>query len=190
MRFAKYLPLIFLFLSFILTACSDDKLRPQVTGITKSNDLPTQESWNSKVLFTEEGNLKAILFSDHIMMYTEKNETLLEGVKIDFYDQQEVHTSTLTSKKGRVDDITKNMYAIDSVVAVNDSGVVLRTDSLMWRNKDRKIVTENFVTIETPTESIHGYGFESDQSLDNYVIRNITYVTATQNSRDTLNRRK
>lgn len=190
MRFAKYIPLIFLILSVIFNACSDDKLKPQVTGVTQSKDLPTQESWNSKVLFTEEGNLKAILFSDHIMMYTEKNETLLEGVKIDFYDQQEVHTSTLTSKKGRVDDITKNMYAIDSVVAVNDSGVVLRTERLMWRNKDRKIVTEDFVTIDTPKEKIQGYGFESDQSLDNYVIRDITYFTAAQNPPDTTNRRK
>lgn len=173
---------VFFLLPLIFQACSDEKLKPQIANATKSKDLPSQESWNSKVLFTEEGKLKAILFSDHIMMYTEKSETLLEGVKIDFYDEQEINTSSLTSKRGRVDDVTRNMYAIDSVVAVNDSGVVLRTERLMWRNKDRKIVTEDFVTIETQTDKIQGYGFESDQSLDEYVIYKITYVTAaTQN---------
>lgn len=181
MRLPQLKLCFFLLITFLICGCSDDKLKPQITNTTSTKDLPTQESWNSKVLFTEEGKLKAVLFSDHIMMYTEKNETLLEGVKIDFYDEKEVKTTTLTSKKGRVDDITKNMYAIDSVVAVNDSGVVLKTNSLMWRNKDEKIVTEEFVTIDTHTERIQGYGFESDQSLRNYVIYQITYVTAVKN---------
>jgi len=180
MKSTKFLASFLLLNALLFQACSEDKLKPQIANTTNSKDLPSQESWNSKVLFTEQGNLKAILLSDHIMMYTEKGETKLEGVKIDFYDEQEVHTTTLTSKRGRVDDATRNMYAIDSVVAVNDSGVVLKTNSLMWRNKDRKIVTEEFVIIETPKEKIQGYGFESDQSLDNYVIYNITYVTAAQ----------
>ena len=36
---------------------------------------------------------------------------------------------------------------------------------------------DKFVTINTPGESIEGYGFESDQHLRNYVIYNITYIT-------------
>ena len=73
--------------------------------------------------------------------------------------------------------MTNNLYATDSVEAKNDSGVVIRTDEMMWRNSDQKIVSEKFVTIDTPTEKIQGYGFESDQNLRNYVIYNITYVT-------------
>jgi hypothetical protein len=72
------------------------------------------------------------------------------------------------------------MWAIDSVVAVNDSGVTLRTEELMWRNKDQKIVSDKFVTIVSRTEKIEGYGFESDQGIKNYVIHRITYVTAVK----------
>jgi len=49
----------------------------------------------------------------------------------------------LTSIRGKVDDVTKNMFAIDSVVAKNDSGVVLRTNELMWRNKDQRSLRIN-----------------------------------------------
>ena len=66
---------------------------------------------------------------------------------------------------------------MDSVVAVNDSGVVVRTDEMVWRDKDRKITSDKFVTITSPKEQIEGYGFESDQHLLNYVIYNITYIT-------------
>jgi len=48
---------------------------------------------------------------------------------------------------------------------------------LKWRDKDRKIVSDKFVTIDSPDEHIEGYGFESDQHLRNYVIYNITYIT-------------
>jgi hypothetical protein len=66
------------------------------------------------------------------------------------------------------------------VVAVNDSGVVLTSEEIIWRNKDKKITTDKFVTIESPDEIIQGYGFESDQQLKNYVIYNITYITRTK----------
>jgi hypothetical protein len=116
-------------------------------------------------------------------MFTGAKETLLDSnVKVEFYNDLDSITTTLTSKRGRVEDISRNLYAIDSVVAVNDSGVTLITQELMWRNNDRKIVSNMFVTILTSLEKIEGYGFESDQSLRNYVIYNVTYVSR----RDTL----
>jgi LPS export ABC transporter protein LptC len=112
-------------------------------------------------------------------MFEKQKITLLDGVKIDFYDKEQKKKSFLTSLRGKVDDVTQNMYAIDSVVAKNDSGVVLRTNELMWRNKDQKITSDKFVKITSPKETIEGYGFESDQHLDNYVIFNVTYSSTS-----------
>jgi hypothetical protein len=56
--------------------------------------------------------------------------------------------------------------------------VVITTEEMMWRNLDKKIVSDKFVRIESPKEIIEGYGFESDQQLRNYVIYNITYITS------------
>jgi LPS export ABC transporter protein LptC len=113
-------------------------------------------------------------------VFNDAQETLLDsGVKVDFYDDDEIKTTTLTSVKGKVDDATQNLFAIENVVAVNDSGVKIETDELMWRNSDKKIVSDKFVTITTPSGKIEGYGFESDQTFRNYVIRNITYITTT-----------
>ena len=166
--------LIFLILTF---ACSDDKIKPSIDNSDEYDEIPTQESWNSKILFTEDGNLKAVLYADHLTRFSEKEESYLDQVRIDFFDGDGLNTSKLTSKKGRVDDATKNMFAIDSVVAVSDSGVTLLTDELMWNNKTQKITTDKFVTIISTDEKIQGYGFESDQSLSNYVIYKVTYIT-------------
>lgn len=157
--------------------CSSKRVKPSVDGKFSVEELPSQESWNSVITFSDSGKISAILYAGHLRKYDDKRETFLDqNIKVDFYDQNEVQTTTLTSVKGRVDETTNNLFAIDSVVVSSDS-VTIKTDEMMWRNTDRKIVSDKFVTVISPQEEIQGYGFESDQNLNNYVIYNITYVT-------------
>jgi len=174
----KILILLISLVTILNLSCAKEKVEPIVVGKISSEEIPDQESWNSTVFFSDSGKTRAILYAGNLKVYSKTKETLLDrNIKIDFYNEDGIKTTTLTSKRGRVDERTNNLYAIDSVVAKNDSGVVIRTDEMMWRDKDKKIVSDKFVTIDTPTESIEGYGFESDQHLQNYVIYNITYVT-------------
>ena len=169
---------LFTVLIICIISCSDNKVKPDIDVSIEEENLPVQESWKSKIIFSENGETKAELYSDHIRMFIDPKEKLLTTVEIDFYNERGEKNSRLTSKRGRIDDVTENMYAIDSVVAYNDSSRVrLETDELMWRKSDKKIVTDKFVRIKTPDEVIEGYGFESDQSLRNYVIYDITYQT-------------
>ena len=159
-----------------ILSCTEEKIQPLIERSIAEGEIPTNESWNSKIMFTDDGRIKAILFSDHLKMFEIQRATLLEGVKINFYNNEQKNTSWLTSLRGRVNDITKDMYAIDSVVAQNDSGTVLKTSQLMWRNSDQKIVTDRFVTITSPKQVIQGYGLESDQHLEKYKIFDVTYT--------------
>jgi hypothetical protein len=40
----------------------------------------------------------------------------------------------------------------------------------MWSEERKKLYSTEFVRIESPTEILEGYGFESDQQLKNYTI--------------------
>lgn len=168
----------------IYAGCGEKKVEPNINPNLKQEKIPAQESWDAKVIFSDSGKTTAILHAGHLRVFADSKETLLDsGVRVDFYNPDEVKTTTLTSIKGRVDDATKNLYAMDSVVAVSDSGVTLKTNELMWRNKDSKIVSDKFVTIITEKEKIQGYGFESNQNLTNYVIYNITYTARADSLR-------
>lgn len=178
------IPLFFI-LIIAVTGCREKNLKPAVSIETEDGRIPVQESWDSEIIFSGNGNKQAVLYADHIIMYEDDEEKAkhLENVKINFYDEEGNISSVLTSKRGKVDDETNNMFAMDSVVAVSDSGVVLETDELLYRNKDQKIVSDRFVTITSDEEIIEGYGFESDQNLENYTIFNITYYTRTDNKK-------
>jgi len=173
--------LLFLFFFILINGCGTERVKPGINSKIEVSELPAQESHNSTIIFSDSGVTKAILWVGHLRMFVQSQETLIDSnLRLDFYNDSEIKTTTLTSKKGRVDDKTKNLYAIGDVVATNDSsGVVLKTEELMWRNDDSKIVSDKFVRIISPTEIIEGYGFESDQHLKNYSIYRVTYITSS-----------
>lgn len=167
-------------LGLLLLSCQD-KVKPPVARDIDPGAIPTQESWNSSVVFSDSGIVRARLNAAHILIYESRRETILEGgIKIDFYNRDGSHSSVLTASRGRVDDATRNMEAFDNVRAVSDSGTVVTTEYLFWNNATKKIRSDRFVKVVSPKESLQGYGFESDQDLKNYVIFRVSGSAAVQ----------
>ena len=170
----QYSAMIFL-LSVLLFAGCEEKVKPTVTNAAITQDFPTQESWNTTITMTDSGKLASILRAGHISSYADKQYTVFDSnVVVDFYDDQEHHTSVLTSRTGKVDDMTHDLEAHGNVVVVSDSGTTLRTEDLYWNNRTKKVYTPAFVDIVSPTEHIQGHGFESDRGLHNYSIFKVT----------------
>ena len=158
-----------LFLSILFVACGE-KTKPAVSALTP-DQLPTQESWNSSVTFSDSGRVRAVLRAGHIRRFDETMETLLDSnLVVDFFDRSGKHTSVLTAKRGHVDDETRNLEAFDNVVFRSDSGTVVETEYIFWDNALRKVRGDRFVTITSATERLQGYGFEADQDLRNYTV--------------------
>ncbi|HPO55438.1 MAG: LPS export ABC transporter periplasmic protein LptC [Ignavibacteriales bacterium] len=176
----KYL--FFLLMILVFFGCTRQKVKPNINESLRVQEIPLQESWSSTIIFSDSGKTKAIMWAGHVRMF--KEETIIDSnLRVDFYNDFEKKTTTLTSLRGKMDEATRNLYAIGNVVATNDSaGIVLRTEELMWKNQEERIVSDKFVKITSPTEVIEGFGFESDRNLKNYTIYRVTYVT----NRDTL----
>jgi LPS export ABC transporter protein LptC len=139
-----------------------------------AENIPEQESWNSTVSFSDSGNVKAVLRAGHISAFKKKGYTLIDsGAKVDFYNKG-VNVSTLTSKRGKVLEPSRNIEIYDSVVVVNQEGSILKTEKLYWDNKTQKVSTDVYVKIKTPKEEVEGIGFLSDQNLKNYTIYKVT----------------
>lgn len=164
----------------ILAGGCEEKIKPAVVAINPT-EIPSQESWNSTVTFTDSAKIKAVLWAGHIASYTTQQFTLLsDSLHVDFYNEMEEHTSVLTARRGKVNDRTQDFEAHENVVVISDSGTVLRTDSLFWDNATRKIRTDAFVDIVSPTEHIMGHGMISDQGLKNYKIFRVTGQAVTK----------
>lgn len=152
----------------------EEKVKPSVVSLP-TEELPSQESWNSTITFSDSARIKAILWAGHITQFAQRRHTFLEdSIHVDFFDADQRHTSLLTARRGKVDDATQDFVAYGNVVVTSDSGTTLKTDSLYWSNATRKVHTQAFVDIISPTEHIMGQGMESDQNLKNYKIFKVT----------------
>ncbi|MCI0715896.1 MAG: LPS export ABC transporter periplasmic protein LptC [Chlorobi bacterium] len=158
----------------MFTACSSDKFEPPKTEIGSTDSIPSQESFNTTVTFSDSGIVKAVLTAGRIRVFSKFNYTLIDGsAKVDFY-KNGVFSSTLTGKRGKIFDNTKDVEVYDSVRMVSEDGSVLITERLYWVNKTQRIKSDDFVHITTKTDDIKGYGFEADQSLKNYIIYKVS----------------
>ena len=126
-------PLLFALCSLLLLSC-EEKIRPPISdGL--SGIVPTQESWDARIIFTDSGRTSGILRAGHIAMYADRKSTVLDSnITVDFFDEHQQHTSVLTARRGRVNDVTQDFEAHGNVVVVSDSGTTLSTEDLYWTN--------------------------------------------------------
>ena len=168
-------------ISLLFNVGCEEKLKPSVTNTPVGQDIPSQESWNTTITFTDSGKLTAVLRAGHISSFTEKQFTLLDShVVVDFYDEFERHTSVLKADSGRVDDVSHNLEARGNVVVISDSGTTLKTTILFWNNLTKKVHTREFIDIVSPTEHIQGHGFESDRGLKHYSVFKVSGQAKTE----------
>lgn len=167
--------LVLALLLFVVSCHSTEEPTPSATN----TDGPDQEGWNSKITVTSTGQIAAHVQYGHMAKYSKKQQTQFDGgIEVDFYNRAGEHTSHLTADKGLLFEDTNDVEARENVIAKSDSGITLFTQILRWQNRMQKIVTDDFVTIATPKgDTLRGKGFESDQNLKNYLIKQPTGVT-------------
>ena len=169
-----------LFLSVALTGC-EDKIKPSVLPTIDSKTIPQQESWDSHIVVSDSGLVRAVIDAGYLCVYEGSQQThMSDGVVVHFFDSEGKQTSVLKSKQAVVDEATNNLEAMGDVVVVSSDSTTLRTQHLYWDNKKQLVHTPEFVQITSPREKLQGHGFESDQSLHNYKIFHVTGQSVPQ----------
>ena len=171
---------VFILLLIINVNCSNIEYE---TNIDSREGLPDQESWNVEITLTDEGVMRALVKAGHLEKYNEKNYIFLnQNVDVDFFDEQEIHTTNLKSMIAEIDEKTNFMTAIENVVVVSDSGVTLYTDTLKWDSKKEIIYTASPIVLTTEkNDTLYGSGFESDVGLNHWKILYPSGVTNQKN---------
>lgn len=145
---------------------------------TTEKKYPDQESWNSTIVLTKNGQKRAVVLSGHLTKNNDESVVLMDDtVDVDFFNAEEAHISHLNSLRARVNENTNDLLATGNVVVVSDSGVTLYTEELAWDHKRERIVSGVFITLVSDKDTLTGVGFESDSDLKNWIIEKPAGVT-------------
>ena len=138
---------------------------------TPNHPVVNREGWSSVLNVSKLGVRQARVEYGHMIQYLDDPVVYLdEGVVVDFYDKNGVDQSHLTSLRGTYHEQSKDVEALDHVVVVSDTGIVLLTESLRWDTHNEKIVSDTNVTFIQGSDTLYGKGFQSDSNLQNWVI--------------------
>ncbi|MBD3387179.1 LPS export ABC transporter periplasmic protein LptC [candidate division KSB1 bacterium] len=142
------------------------------TSGNSRDEVPDQEGWNSVVTITQKGEKVAVVHYGHMAHYMQKNKIFFDqGVKVHFYNESGERASTLTSKKGELDEKNNNVKALEHVIVESDTGITLYTHELDYNQRKNQIVSNTDVMITTQAgDTLFGTGLRSDPQLHNYTI--------------------
>jgi len=152
---------------FLLTFCKKEVVQKEA-----EYDGPRLEFTNIDTKYSDSTKLKIRLTAPKELEYETGDQLFPEGLYMEFYDKETGKvTSTLRGKHGKYLK-EKDIYIVtDSVVVKNlEENKKLNSDELVWNPTQKKITSDKFVRIETPSEILTGDGLISNEDFSNYQI--------------------
>jgi len=113
--------------------------------------LPSQVIEDFRLQETVDGRIFYDLNAEKAYVYEDSNRIEVTRPNVRFYDPECRITSILTADSGSVNSKTSDLVARGNVLVKTRDSTILVTDSLVWKNKERMIVTDAPVSMHSPT---------------------------------------
>lgn len=159
--------------AFLLLACENNI--EKIKAFSSPENLPVVEASNFETMFTDSGEVRFSLKAPKLLRFEGEGKPYVEfpeGIELVKYDEHQNIISSITADYAKQFEKEEKWEAKNNVVATNAQGDTLKTEHLIWEEKEEKIYTEEFVRIIREDQIITGIGFQSDQSLQNWRIKN------------------
>lgn len=159
--------------AFLLFACENNI--EKIKAFSSPENLPVVEASNFETMFTDSGEVRFFLKTPKLLRFEGEGKPYVEfpeGIELVKYDEHQNIISSITADYAKQFEREEKWEAKNNVVATNAQGDTLKTEHLIWEEKEEKIHTEEFVRIIREDQIITGIGFQSDQSLQNWRIKN------------------
>lgn len=173
--------------AILFSACGKNDIA-KIQAFSTPENLPIQEATNFEILSTDSGVVRYSLKAPKLLRYENNGQSYTEfpeGVKIIKFDDQKKIVSSLTADYAKQFVKENRWEAKNNVVVTNIQGDSLKTEHLIWDEKNEKIFTEEYVKIIREDQIITGIGLTSDQDMLNWKIKNpkgVLYVGVNNTS--------
>ena len=166
-------------------ACQRNSIE-KINQLTSELNAPALSVYNTEIIYSENAIIKNKMIADEINRYLNTEEPYIEfpkGIHVQFFDTTQKVTSYIKANYCIYDENTKIWTAENNVVSVNESGDTLNTEFLVWDQNLGKIYSDRYVKITNQDGIIHGKGFESNEDLSNWKIKQTSGTISVDNEK-------
>ena len=176
----RRLPHIVLVLILLLAYAScKDNTTSMVSHATDPEVVPTMTTSDVQTVISDSGHTRYRIAAPLWNMYEEARSphwTFPEGITCEELGDNYETMSTIQCDSAYFDKI-KSLWTLSGNVRItNPSGDVVLTDELMWDQHAHRLYSDAFIHIEKQGRIIEGYGYESNERLTTYQLRDVEAI--------------
>lgn len=164
---------IVMLLSF--SSC-DGKAKAIGDAITERDSLPMMQTMGVTTLISDSGVTRYRVNTEEWLVFDRKKPSYWafeKGVYVEQFDSIFNIEASIKADTAYYYDKERLWKLIGNVDIQNRKGERFNTELLYWNEATQKVYSDKFIRIEQPDRIITGHGFDSNQQMTVYVIRNI-----------------
>lgn len=161
----------------VVTGCKDNA--PVEMGDTNADNVPTMLTRNVETLVSDSGVMRYRVVTPIWYVYDEVDEpywSFPEGLNLEKFDNFFRQDAKVVADSA-VYFKNKQIWRLDGNVNItNVMGEKFVTNQLFWNQRQHKLYSDSFIHIERTDKVLEGYGFDSNEQLTRYSIRNVSGI--------------
>lgn len=175
---------------FVLFPACSGKDKNLAEAITERDSLPSMRSLGVTTLISDSGITRYKIITEEWTVFDKKDPpywAFEKGVYLEKFDSLFRIDASIKADTAYYYE-KKKLWELRSNVSIrNLKGDKFDTELLFWDEKKEEIYSDKYIRIEQEDKTITGYGFESNQELTEYQIRNTTGIFTVEDNSATTN---
>ena len=164
---------------FVLFSSCSGKGKNLADAISENDTLPTMNSLGVTTLISDSGITRYKIVTEEWVINDKKNPpywAFEKGVYLEKFDTLFHIDASIKADTAYYYEKKKIWELRSNVQIQSQRGDKFETELLFWDEKKEKVYSDKFIRISQEDKVITGYGFESDQNLTEYQIKNTTGI--------------
>lgn len=172
--------LLIITISILLTSLGCRNEMKDISDVIPFDTLQKEMSKDLIFEYSEFGNPTFKMLAPLMVTYNDGKEELMifdKGILIYFYNEDGDMESEISSLYATNNTTKKLITLRGNVIIINYAKrEKIKTEELFWDQNTKKIWSDKFVRIITDDRQLEGYGFETDEDIQNYSITKPTGI--------------
>ena len=162
----------------LFASCKDDSTSV-VSHPTDPERVPTMTTSDVQTIISDSGQTRYRIAAPLWNMFEEAKEphwTFPHGVTCEELDDNFKTLTTIKCDSAYFDKGQALWTLTGHVRLTNATGDVVLTDQLLWDQRTHRLYSDAFIHIEKQGRIIEGYGYESNEQLTTYQLRQVEAI--------------
>ena len=157
-----------------ISSCDDEK-KEIIAAVTDNETMPTMRTTDVSTFISDSGYTRYHIAAPLWVMYEEAKDPhweFPEGLQLEQFDNSFRREATVRCSTATFYSQRKLWKLEGKVIMVNTERDSFLTEQIFWDQQKKCVYSDSFIHVVKSDRIIEGYGFDSNESLTDYIVHN------------------